>query len=162
MLYLSLLRHAKPDSPIGLTDHEKPLSELGKKHVQALVAKLDEDVIHPSTVLVSSAKRASQTVDTLLASLHNHQTQVTVLDDLYNAPADILYMIIHRHGGSTPHLMLCGHNPGMEQLASRLTDQDMGFGTCDYVRITFDVDSWSNIVWGLGKLEQRISKSESN
>ena len=58
---LILFRHATSDWPEGVDDHDRPLSDRGKKAAPVMGVYLEKNKLLPDLVLVSTARRAQET-----------------------------------------------------------------------------------------------------
>jgi phosphohistidine phosphatase len=172
MLTLSLLRHAKSswDQP-GLGDHDRPLSKRGLKAAPKIGAALSSMGLKPDLVLCSGAVRARETLSLVLPAFSPPPPQVVYEDSIYMATPAALLMRIRsvetEHSDRTPHhVMIVGHNPGLEELAMLLigsgADDDMTriaekFPTCAVAIIAFETGNWTEIDAGAGRLEHFIN-----
>jgi phosphohistidine phosphatase len=175
MLTLTLLRHAKSswDEP-GLDDYDRPLAKRGKKAAPQMGAALAAMGLRPDLVLCSGAVRARATLDLVLGKLGAPVPEVGYDDALYMAAPDALLARLQRVGrgaaGETPrHVMLVGHNPGLEELAlllvgsgarddtARMTAK---FPTAAAAVIGFNADSWAGIEPGSGRLEHFLTPKQ--
>jgi len=170
MLTLLLLRHAKSswDDP-ALADYDRPLAKRGKKAAPRMGAEIATLGLRPELVLCSSAVRAKETLALALAPLGSPAPEVVYDDGLYMAtPAALLARVRKLPSGATgPRTaMVVGHNPGLEELAELLVGsgrddvQDLmaaKFPTCALAIFKFDVQSWSDIAPGTGKLIQFLT-----
>ena len=119
-LTLYLLRHAKSDwSDLALPDAARPLSKRGRRDTQRLAAFLQSAPIRPSLILCSTARRTRQTLEPLIGPLGNPTVELE--EDLYAAPAEALLDRLHGVPATASSVMLIGHNPGLQELALRLT-----------------------------------------
>src|SRR3970040_2350291 len=123
MLTLSLLRHAKSrwDEP-ALGDYGRPLAKRGRKAATEVGAALAAMGLRPQLVLCSGAVRARDTLDLVLDKLGAPAPEVIYDDEVYMATPAALIARLRRiapgHRGEVPrHVMLVGHNPGLEELA---------------------------------------------
>lgn len=158
---LLLLRHAKSswDDP-GLRDHDRPLSDRGERSASAMAAYLRQNGVAPDLVLCSSARR---TVDTLAAVRLGlpEGLKVETARDLYEAGAAALLDRLRRVPATVGTLLVIGHNPGLEDLATRLSgaDSDPGavkalgrkFPTCALATLSFGGD-WGGLAWSGARL----------
>ena len=172
MLTLSLLRHAKSswDSP-SLDDFDRPLAKRGQKAAPEIGAALAAMGLKPDLVLCSTALRARETLDLVLPKLASPAPQTiyeealymaspsTLLERVRSVPPRIDDLAVH-------HVMLVGHNPGLEELAPMLigggatddiTRMAQKFPTAAAAIIAFDVDEWPMIGPGLGRLEHFLT-----
>jgi phosphohistidine phosphatase len=120
MLTLYLLRHAKSswDDP-GLADHDRPLAPRGLRNAEALAAHLRAAGIVPGLVLCSTAQRARETLAAVLPAFDG-ETEILVERRLYGASAGALLERLHAVPEAVGSTMVVAHNPGLEELASRL------------------------------------------
>ena len=117
---LFLLRHAKSSwSEPGLADRERPLAKRGRRAVGLLSAHLRNAALAPDLVLCSSATRARETLAGVRDGLPA-QIAVEVEDGLYAADARTLLDRLRGLPEEVGSVMLVGHNPGLEDLASDL------------------------------------------
>ena len=145
MLTLSLLRHAKSSwkNP-SLPDRERPLSTRGVADAPVMGRAMTERGIDPELVLCSSARR---TVDTLALVLPELKVEPKVLyeDALYHAsPAEMLDMLRGLQPGSR-HVMIVGHNPGLEELVLQLTGERQDLPTAALAQIVLPIDQWRDL-----------------
>lgn len=156
-----LLRHAKSDwSAFGVPDHNRPLNRRGEKAAALVGNKLAEAAFEPSLVLCSTALRASQTLDRVMAA-GNFNWHTQHKRSLYHASADTMLTMIHSVTPDVDSVLLVGHNPGMQDLALALTGtsepaalaqlkEKMPTGAL--VGLEFNVNCFSKITVGEGNL----------
>ncbi len=163
MLTLTLFRHAKSSWDDGdLDDFDRPLAKRGKMtapKMGAALAKLNPKI---DLVLCSTAKRARDTLSLVLPELTPVTPKVHYVDALYHGLPEVLFEQIIEHGGSASHIVLVGHNPGLEMLAARLigsgTARDIEamtrkFPTAAMAHLTFDASRWSDVMLAGGHIE---------
>ena len=117
-----MLRHAKAvaDSPDG-DDHSRPLTKRGRRQAEAAGHFLADaraagtDV--PQLVLSSSAARALQTAEIVLAAAGSEVT-LEVESGLYRADVDDVIECLRRVEDEVSSVMVVGHNPTFAELAS--------------------------------------------
>jgi phosphohistidine phosphatase len=117
---LYLLRHAKSswDDPT-LADHDRPLAPRGLRNAAALAAHLRAERVVPELVLCSTAQRARETLAAVLPALGG-ETEILVERGLYGSSAGELMARLHAVPERVGSVMIVAHNPGLEDLASRL------------------------------------------
>lgn len=172
MLTLSLLRHAKSSwNEPGLGDHERPLAQRGLKAAPKMGAALEDMGLKPDLVLCSDAVRTRETLSLVLSAFSAPPPQVDYEASLYMATPAALLMRIRsveaEYSGRMPHhVMVVGHNPGLEELAMLLigggADDDMTrvaakFPTCAVAIIAFETDNWTGVDAGTGRLEHFLT-----
>jgi phosphohistidine phosphatase len=120
---LHLLRHAKSSWKADTEDHERPLNKRGRetadvvgRHLRGAVGQLD-------LVLCSSARRTRQTLELLLAAL-SAPPRCMVEDGLYLADCATLLNRLKRLDEAVVNVLLIGHNPGLQELATALAKPD--------------------------------------
>ena len=98
-------------------------------------------------VLCSTATRARETLE-LFVDGAKLEAPVVFLDELYLAEPKAIVQAIRREAGSAEHVMVVGHNPGLEALVAELTDERTDVPTAAYVEITLPIDDWSELDLG--------------
>ena len=78
---------------------------------------------------------------------------IELRDDLYNAPGDDLAAALRGCSDQRDRVMVVAHNPGLEELLSSLTGVTEGLPTCALAHVELDVDRWSDLEPGSGKLK---------
>lgn len=113
---LILLRHAKSAYPVGVADHDRPLSDRGVRDAQTIADHLAPFLPARATVsaAISSALRTQQTWTHVA---ERTQAQTWTDRSLYLAPADELWQV--RAAFDSDIGIIVGHNPGLEDLAIR-------------------------------------------
>ncbi|MGH9127875.1 MAG: SixA phosphatase family protein [Acidimicrobiales bacterium] len=117
---LLLLRHAKSDwTPSDPNDHDRPLAKRGRNAARGVAELIppDED---PELILCSSARRAIETLAGV-SSLFKHGAQVSIEHGLYGADEEALLARLHAVPPETASVMVIAHNPGLHDLAIRVT-----------------------------------------
>jgi phosphohistidine phosphatase len=145
-MYLWLLRHAKSswDDP-ALADEDRPLAPRGERGAARMRSYLEEHPIQPALVLCSSARRTRETLAAVLPGL-GEDLEVRIEPSLYTFESAVL---IERLRSVPPDrsVLLVGHNPAMQGLAStlatsgeRLADLTAKLPTGALVEIELPVD----------------------
>jgi len=119
---LVLLRHAKSDWSGGEPDRLRPLADRGRRQAPEAGRWLASQLPRLDRALVSPAERARRTW--ALASAELDVPPVAAYDErLYAASAAALLEVVHELVDDLHTVVLCGHNPGLEDLASRLAGE---------------------------------------
>jgi phosphohistidine phosphatase len=116
---LILLRHAKSDWSGGEPDHERPLAARGRRQAPEAGRWLAAHVDRIDLAVVSSAERARATWSLTAAEL-DAPPPVRPDDGAYGASAGSLLRIVRDLPEDLSTVVLVGHNPGLEDLASTL------------------------------------------
>jgi phosphohistidine phosphatase len=163
MRQLLLLRHAKSswDDP-RLSDHARPLNARGRRAAQAMAGAMRARGLSPDVVLVSSARRTLQTLESLTP--FEGTPNIEPMDDLYLAPWPRLFDILRQVPDTVRSVLLIGHNPGLHDLALALAGPaGMAGGAPDALKLAeayptaglaeFAVAApWSGLATGGGRL----------
>ena len=161
MLTLTLLRHAKSswDDP-SLSDIDRPLNGRGRAAAPVMGALMRREGLRPDHVLCSPSARTRQTLDLVRAELKK-LGPAELRESLYHATPVTLLRAIHGAPETARHLLLVGHNPGLQQLAVWLTGggpaaKRRGLAeklpTGSLVVLTFEVTRWLDVKPGSGHL----------
>lgn len=154
---LQLLRHAKSDAP-SFTQEDKlrEISDKGKKAISKIKHWLEEEALIPDFVLVSSALRAQQTFKRLCP---DQKIPHQISDELYLASADQIKRLLKQIPEHYQRVMVIGHNPGLHDLASQLTNAQPAhtllFPTSTLAHIVLP-SNWEMLSQGEGKLVHLI------
>lgn len=125
---LLLLRHAKSDWSGTLPDIDRPLAQRGRTQARLAGQWLAGHVEPIDLAVVSPAHRARETWELASAEL-TAAPPVRHDDRVYAASAGALLDIVREVPEDIDALILVGHNPGMEQLASTLAGREVVLGT---------------------------------
>jgi len=122
LTHLTLLRHAhaEPSAPDG--DIARTLSPEGEAEAVAAAAFL-RDRPAPQRVLCSPAERTRATAARVLGALGGAELRIE--PDIYEATPGTLFDLIEANA-DVEHLLLVGHNPGLESLAALLATGQSG------------------------------------
>lgn len=152
MKSLTLYRHAKTerDSESG-RDFDRRLTDRGRDDAARVGREIGELGLGFDLVLSSPAARAAETAE--LAALSPRFDQ-----RIYDAGVGELLAIVHGVDDAIGRLMLVGHNPGFERLASRLSGQELEMPTGSLVEIELPVESWKGA--GSGRLIRFLRPKE--
>jgi phosphohistidine phosphatase len=121
MHQLLLLRHAKSSSgDTSIPDRNRPLSPRGRRDAMAMRRAMRELGLAPDLILVSSATRTMETMN--LLEPWDDTPLIEPLDELYLASVTRLLVTLREVTETVRTVLLIGHNPGMHELATTLTD----------------------------------------
>lgn len=125
---LILLRHAKSDWSGDEVDIARPLADRGRRQAPDSGRWLNTNIGSIGLVLVSPAERARSTWDLVAAEL-DQPPRSRLEDRLYAASAEELLTVVRELSDDLDTVVLVGHNPGIADLVSRLTGQDVRMPT---------------------------------
>jgi phosphohistidine phosphatase len=117
---LHLLRHAKSDwDDPSMADIDRPLASRGRKAARAIGRHLKKSSIKPELILCSPARRARQTLE-LMVEAYEAMPKIKFEAWLYAASLNSLLVNMRKLPPETASVMVIGHNPGLEELATTL------------------------------------------
>lgn len=118
---LTLLRHGEAQ-PLDSCpeDFERALTRRGAIEAQEMGARLSHRNLIPDLVLVSPAERTWATASIIAAACELDAKQVQCARELYLATSETTWRLLARRDASLSHILICGHNPGLSQIASRM------------------------------------------
>ena len=147
MKRLTLYRHAKTerDSPSG-RDFDRQLTEQGRDDAARVGQEVRGLGLNFDRILLSPARRAVETADR--AGLPEPRTE----ERIYNASAEQLRAIVESVDDEIKNLMLIGHNPGFERLASRLLGETIEMPTGSLIEIELPADGWREAIRSTGRM----------
>jgi len=121
---LILMRHAKADFPLGVSDHERPLASRGHREAPSAGTWLVENDLIPDYILCSDALRARSTCAWVLSELGEKGPTPYVDSRIYGAGVSQLCSIINEVPDTVSTLLVIGHQPVLQELAMRLASID--------------------------------------
>jgi phosphohistidine phosphatase len=120
-LRLSLLRHGEAQAVDSCTeDFERALTHRGTIEAKEIAARIVARNLAPDLILVSPAERAWSTAEIVADACDLDVSQVRCARELYLATPEATWRLIARQDARIGHILICGHNPGLSQIASRL------------------------------------------
>jgi phosphohistidine phosphatase len=157
---LMLVRHAKAGGGDGGGDIDRPITQTGKEQCRVLGREIDSMGLCPDLALVSTARRARQTYDSLaLAAAWNLQPSYN--HSLYTGYVDEVLSCIRQADPAAQQIMVVGHEPTMSatayKLAGRKSQADAvtrlrrGLPTGSVAIIQVD-GSWEELTFETGRL----------
>ncbi|HEX5735676.1 MAG TPA: histidine phosphatase family protein [Blastocatellia bacterium] len=152
MKTLLLLRHAKSSwDDVALRDFERPLADRGKRDAPRMGEELKLRTPLPDLIISSPATRARQTAQAVVDS-GGLTARMEFNDSIYGATSAELMRLIRRLPDAVNCALMVGHNPGFEELVSRLTGSDERMPTAALASIEFQIDHWNDLEDGAGRL----------
>ena len=146
---LVLVRHAKAGNPVATGDKGRPLTDGGRSDARAAGAWLGQRVAQVDVIWSSSATRAQETADALLAGLTDPPKPVP-RDELYEAgPGGVVELFAELDDESA--VVVVGHNPTIEVLHDALSGDRRGFrpGSVSVLELT---TGWGEVTEGSARL----------
>jgi len=158
---LGLLRHAKSSwADAALPDFDRPLKKRGIKAATAMGEELRRRDIAFDLVLASPARRIVETV-ACFEQGYGRSLDSKFERGIYEASALSLWQIIERASNGAESLLLVGHQPGLQALATMLASRgdphhrEMRdyFPTAAFALTEFEADDWRGIEPGTGRVK---------
>jgi len=168
MRRLLLLRHAEADRPFAVEDHERPLSERGQRQSEVIGQYMAQETLLPDLAIVSTSRRTQETWQLVQGYVG---ADIPQRDEprIYEAAHENILEVIKETPDHIGILLLVGHNPGFERLATTLAASGQPssmsllqdhFPTGSLAVLDLAVDNWREVSAGTGHLE-RFKKPES-
>ena len=127
--FLYLLRHAKSAwDHAGVADKDRVLNARGIRACGFLADHFRATGIVPATIWCSTARRTRETLDRIVnrAGWQAAHARIVYAENLYLAAPDEIATHIRLTEEAAGTVLVVGHNPGIEDLARRLTGDDPG------------------------------------
>ena len=168
MKRLLLFRHAKavPGSA-GTDDHARELMPRGRDDAARTGRYIERRDYTPEVILSSTSARTMETVE--LASAYFAAARIDYLEPLYLAEPEVILSLVKLIPDKVRSVMVVGHNPGLEQLATLLAREPVKrkerdrfdqleekFPTAALAVLEFDVDRWRDVAPGEGALKDFV------
>jgi phosphohistidine phosphatase len=158
---LGLLRHAKSSwADPELCDFDRPLKKRGIRAAKEMGEELRRRDVGFDLVVGSPARRIVETI-ACFEKGYGRSLHSTFDRDIYEASALGLWQLVERASNGSRSLLLVGHQPGLQALATMLAARSDPrhheireyFPTAAFVLIAFDADDWRNVEPGTGRVE---------
>lgn len=141
MIQLILARHAKSDwADEGLTDHDRPLNERGRRDAPAMARSVLRRGVRPEILLSSTAVRALRTAEAFAAEF---EVEVTAQPELYLAGPEALVEAARATGAR--EVMVVAHDPGLSELVSLLAGREVHMVTSAVAVFTWHEGEWTDV-----------------
>jgi phosphohistidine phosphatase len=143
---LLVLRHAKSSwADTALDDWQRPLNDRGRRDAPRAGAWLRDRALVPDLIVTSDAIRARETA-AAVADAAGYTREIVVEPSLYHAtPADAI-AVLKSIANQTAHtVLIVGHNPGLEDLVSRVSGEHHDMVTAAIVELAVPIDRWSEL-----------------
>jgi phosphohistidine phosphatase len=147
---LILFRHAKSDQSSSEADIDRPLNPRGMRQAPEAGRWLDENIDDIDLAVVSSAYRARTTWELASAEL-DRPPEARFDDRVYGASVPDLLSVVRDLPDDAHTVVLVGHNPGFEDLASLLTSESVTLPTSAIAVLESDAgwpsagESWASL-----------------
>ncbi len=120
-LRLTLLRHGQAVAMESCPeDFERTLTRRGTAEAREMAARLVHRELVPDLILASPAERTWSTAAIVAGICELDGKQVRAARELYLASPDTIWRLLTRRDLGVANVLICGHNPGLSQVASRL------------------------------------------
>jgi phosphohistidine phosphatase len=151
---LTLLRHAKSAwDDAGKKDRDRPLNDRGERDAPVMGQRLRARDARPTLIVTSPAVRARRTAQIVAREIGYPAEFLQLEEDLYLASANQIIEVLARQESTFRDIVVCGHNPGMTDLANRLTGAGIdNIPTTGIVTIGLDLERWADLDGAEGEL----------
>jgi phosphohistidine phosphatase len=143
MKTLLLLRHAKSSWKKGdLDDHDRPLNKRGRRDAPKMGELLSEKRLLPDLIVSSTACRARQTTEEIIAS-SGYRGETRLMGELYHADRSGLVRFVAVLPDHCQRVLLVGHNPAFEEFLELIAGEYSPLSTAALALVEIPVESWS-------------------
>ncbi|MGI9343330.1 MAG: SixA phosphatase family protein [Gammaproteobacteria bacterium] len=144
---VTLLRHAKSShDDFSIKDHDRPLNDRGERDAPIMGRRLAEKDGRPTLILTSTATRARQTARLVAKAIGYPREFMQSERKLYLADPETILDVIGEQDDAFNDIVVCGHNPGITELACMLGGTNIdNVPTCGMVIIAAETDSWEGL-----------------
>jgi len=159
MLTLHILRHANTLSSSSTgQDFDRELSSKGLQQSEVLGSFFKMNNLQPEVIFCSSAKRTRQTLKQI-QNIFQFENRIKFKDELYLASMGEMFDLVSNLKSKKDALII-GHNNGISDLVTYLTDDFIDVPTCTFVSLSFDTSNWQEISKGMAKMDVYFSPKE--
>ena len=152
-LRLHLIRHAKSDwNHEQISDHDRPLNNRGLKDARIMSKRFHENFETPDYWSSSTAIRAKSTLHFFAQSCGLDESQVILEKDLYLASLQTFIDLINTIPRNAKSAVMFGHNPGISEISTYLSNEYVEMPTCCIVSLEFNLEGWGMVSGRTGNL----------
>ncbi len=167
MKTVTLFRHAKSgdkDNP-NIEDFDRPLAARGLKAAPKMGAAMRDRKLRPGLILCSPSVRTRQTLALAAPEAWDSPPEVSFEERLYEASAQTLFKALRELAEDVVHVMIVGHNPGLQELAIALAPPGSAarqqfkekLPTSTVACFDFETERWPSLQPGTGHLRLAIT-----
>jgi phosphohistidine phosphatase len=167
MKTVTLFRHAKSgekDNP-NIDDLDRPLAGRGLKAAPKMGAAMRARGLKPDLILCSPSVRTRQTLALAAPEAWDVPPEIRFEEALYEATPQALFKTLRKVSEDVAHVMIVGHNPGLQELALALAPPGSEareefkekMPTAALASFDFDIERWSGLKPGMGQLKLSVS-----
>jgi len=150
-----IMRHAKSSwGDAGLSDFDRPLNKRGLNAAPRMGRLLRDAGLAPDRIVSSAAVRARETAE-LVAEAAGFAGELALADELYLADGGVYLDMAGGLAEDVACVLLIGHNPGIEELVSRLAGREETMPTAAAAHFEASCAEWADIAsakWTLKNL----------
>eukprot|EP01013_Petalomonas_cantuscygni_P029613 TRINITY_DN5522_c0_g2_i1.p1 TRINITY_DN5522_c0_g2~~TRINITY_DN5522_c0_g2_i1.p1 ORF type:complete len:181 (+),score=30.11 TRINITY_DN5522_c0_g2_i1:270-812(+) len=164
MKKLTLLRHAKSswDDPVD-RDFDRPLNKKGKRAAAVMGRFIQRNGLTFDQILASPAVRVIETLENV-EEASGQAMEPTWDRKIYLASSATLLDVLRGASADADHVLMVGHNPGLEDLIFDLVPDDgtspardeveTKYPTATLAEMTLAIDNWADITEKCGTLDR--------
>jgi phosphohistidine phosphatase len=143
---LTLLRHGQAQDIVECTeDYERPLTHRGNIQAHEIAKRIVQHDLVPELILASPAERAWSTAQIVAAACELDAKQLQCARELYLATPETVWRILTERAANLGNILICGHNPGLSELASRFGPETQ---SRDLATAGLATALWQHADWG--------------
>ncbi len=144
---LTLLRHGKAHPAVDGEDPIRTLTKRGVRQAEEMGRRLRERGWIPDLVVASPAVRTWATAEIVARACGLGARSLRRAEALYGAAPATIWKIATASDPEARHVLICGHNPGLSELASRFGPRPEArrLGTGALASAVWDRGGWDEI-----------------
>ncbi len=144
---LTLLRHGQAHPAVDGDDRVRALTKRGVRQAEAVGRRLRALGWVPDLVVASPATRTAATAEIVARACGLGDRRVFRAEPLYGADPGTIWRVVADTAPEVRHVLICGHNPGLSELASRLgpRPESRHLGTGALASAVWDRGGWDEI-----------------
>lgn len=152
MKTLLLARHGTAEERReGENDFDRTLTEAGKKESAIAGKKLLSMNLVPEIIISSPAPRAFRTAEIIAEKIKFSKEKIKTEKVLYTGNVQKALQLLSQISGEIKIVMLCGHNPLLEEIFSSLCEGRVNeIHKGDIAAVSFEMYDWRNVKGNTG------------
>jgi phosphohistidine phosphatase len=142
---LLILRHAKSSwADSSIDDWQRPLNDRGRRDAPRAGEWLRARGLIPDIIISSDAVRARSTAEAV-ATASGYSQEIVSEPALYHATPEDVIDVLNGVDDEARAVLIVGHNPGLEDLVSRLAGESHGMPTAAVFVFDVPITRWRDL-----------------
>lgn len=149
MKNLIIIRHAKSDPAIQLSDSNRPINQRGMEDAKLVATYFLDFIPETFTIHCSTAKRTKETAIIFANTILYPVSSIIYDDNLYTFDENSLEKVVKSFNNDDENVILLGHNDAITNFVNKFGDIYIdNVPTAGLIWLQFQTDYWNELQQG--------------